>query len=608
MYWIAELQKVCCSLDGHQRSETTTRHPFNEQFASREESTTRSPLNEKFASIEDFADFEPMKGEIDGTFANEEVIKDSNENDSDDNNSNSSNSNNNSRENNNNNNNNNTNKQISHVFPINRIRTGIKDRGENNNNDNNNNNNINDRNNKNDTSGCGGRMRVRRNVKSLGAAERQRLVNAMEALIRRGNRYVDLGNFHGGPPVICDGFCCPHGVPWFLPWHRLYMAQMEDELGEPLPYWDWTEDGRIPDLWEGVKAPIKQGVSSHCGGGQYVVRDTSVRLDSEDLKSLSQDGFKREDFDSFQRTLDNPHGGVHIMAKCDFEPLETSSYDTLFFLHHSYVDYQWAFWQELQRLRGHSDPKMPGFDEPLPPFDNREFNDNAKTLRNTRAQDTFDYRGNLCYEYDEFLFDGKTPEEFLLHPHLNNGQDYNLRSGESLFRSGAPGEGQCGDACQEFHGKTLCEKICSTGEPGGTLATVSVGVVLPKVAPSGMNTFELCQGGECVEAGWLATFGANTTAINNDEGSKLPEIDDKNYFLRDTDVSAVLENQGWSLKKPLMARMTSSVVGKVPEPVIIIHKVIIITSNNQNANFEINFTLSKCLGPKWATKVGYHNR
>ena len=133
-----------------------------------------------------------------------------------------------------------------------------------------------------------------------------------------------------------------------------------------------------------------------------------------------------------------------------------------------------------------------------------------------------------------------------------------------------------------------------------------------------MNTFELCQGGECVEAGWLATFGANTTAINDDEGSKLPKIDDKNYFLRDTDVSAVLEKQGWSLKKPLMARMTSSVVGKVPEPVIIIHKVIIIiiiihkviiiTSNNQNANFEINFTLSKCLGPKWATKVGYQNR
>ena len=125
-------------------------------------------------------------------------------------------------------------------------------------------------------------------MNSLSAGEKRRLVSAMNRLIEEG-KYVDIASIYGGE--------------YEIPWRRLFMVQMEDELGEALPYWDWTEDGMIPDLWEGIKAPIKQGVSSHCGGGQYVVRDTSVQFDSEDLKSLSQDGFKREDFDSFQAFL-----------------------------------------------------------------------------------------------------------------------------------------------------------------------------------------------------------------------------------------------------------------------------------------------------------------
>ena len=30
---------------------------------------------------------------------------------------------------------------------------------------------------------------------------------------------------------------------------------MEDKLGEALPYCDWTEDGGVPSLWEGIHYP-----------------------------------------------------------------------------------------------------------------------------------------------------------------------------------------------------------------------------------------------------------------------------------------------------------------------------------------------------------------
>ncbi|WP_347177239.1 tyrosinase family protein [Parafrankia sp. EAN1pec] len=41
-----------------------------------------------------------------------------------------------------------------------------------------------------------------------------------------------------------------HGGPVFLPWHRMYLLRMEQQLqrhsGDPdttLPYWDWVTDG-----------------------------------------------------------------------------------------------------------------------------------------------------------------------------------------------------------------------------------------------------------------------------------------------------------------------------------------------------------------------------
>ena len=280
-----------------------------------------------------------------------------------------------------------------------------------------------------DTSDCTGVKRVRRYVNTLGSDKRKRLVRAMETLIGNGSRYVDLANFHGEPADICPdaphSMCCPHRTQLtFLPWHRLLMAQMEDELGEALPYWDWTVDGEIPDLWEGIRAPIKEGVSTFCSslpdcsctsGGdprQFVTRRDSIQLNVAKQIEGVRNAFKRTDFDGFSTDIQSPHDEVHIQCGCDMFPAQTAAYDTVFYLHHSYVDRQWAFWQELQRLRGHSDPTIDGFDQPLPPFDKANYNNNAKTLGNSRAQDTFDYQKKLCYEYDQLLFDGLTPAQY----------------------------------------------------------------------------------------------------------------------------------------------------------------------------------------------------
>ena len=48
-----------------------------------------------------------------------------------------------------------------------------------------------------------------------------------------------------------------------------------------------------------------------------------------------------------------PHNWLHTLVKCDMLDLRTGGYHRpVFYLHHAYMDRQFAFWQQLQRLWG----------------------------------------------------------------------------------------------------------------------------------------------------------------------------------------------------------------------------------------------------------------
>merc|ERR1711974_192603 len=104
----------------------------------------------------------------------------------------------------------------------------------------------------------------------------------------------------------------------------------------------------------------------------------------------------------------------------------------------------------------------------------------------------------------------------------------------------------------------------------GPRGKVFVGVVLPREADSGENVFKLCQDEECVEGGRLGTWGV---ASSSSSDYSEPQIDEKNYFLRESDVTALIKKQGWTLDKPLAAQMEESVVKNLPEPVLIVKKM-----------------------------------
>merc|ERR1712179_134874 len=73
------------------------------------------------------------------------------------------------------------------------------------------------------------------------------------------------------------------------------------------------------------------------------------------------------------------------------------------------------------------------------------------------------------------------------------------------------------------------------------------------------------------EAGSVGTFGERRKKGQDYAGSRPPPINNETFFIRDTDVTEIVDKQGWTLKKPLTARMKKSVVPNLPEPVVIHH-------------------------------------
>ena len=141
-------------------------------------------------------------------------------------------------------------------------------------------------------------------------------------------------------------------------------------------------------------------------------RGRNININSMDLKSDVSLAFESESYNQFWRRIESPpHNELHVMVGCDMSFVATAAYDPVFYLHHANVDRQFAFWQQLQRLRG-SQIDFSDLKSNLPPFHRRNINQYEKTRMNSVGVNTLDYKRNLCYEYDTLTFDGMTPEQF----------------------------------------------------------------------------------------------------------------------------------------------------------------------------------------------------
>ena len=270
------------------------------------------------------------------------------------------------------------------------------------------------------------------------------------------------------------------------------------------------------------------------GDTNFVRRAINIAFKTADLKNKTRIAFGTKNFKLFQRDIENPHDKVHDFAHCEMRDLLTASYDPIFWLHHSYVDRVFAFWQELNTLRKFEIGKFDKMDKSLNPFHRPEYNKVRMTLENSRSQDVFDYENTFCYKYDTLTFDNMTPEEFLKKEHDQQGQ-----------KSCSGTSAQCSAMMIENNKRVI------------------VGVIMPQLIKSDIHTYEICQDEECVPGGSVSTFGYKEDIDTEKKVSK------KTHVILYDEITDLVKSIRWTADK-MEARMTTNLVTGMPQPLVIV--------------------------------------
>jgi len=221
-------------------------------------------------------------------------------------------------------------------------------------------------------------VRVRKNANALTDDERDRFLSALVTLNQRGD-FVDFQNMH-----TSDTSMEIHGRSCFLPWHRLYLLDLERKLqaidpSVALPYWRFDQPAPNVFTRDFMGQPDTSGLVQFSasnplvnwrltvfGEGSGRIRrvpefntetaPANVRNDEAATINLGTTGVganARTNFRNFERMEGDPHGAAHVSFNGQISEIGRAPADPLFFMLHGNVDRLWAKWQWL---RNQADP------------------------------------------------------------------------------------------------------------------------------------------------------------------------------------------------------------------------------------------------------------
>jgi N-acetylneuraminic acid mutarotase len=196
-----------------------------------------------------------------------------------------------------------------------------------------------------------------------------------------------------------------HFQQWFfLPWHRLMLAQFEGVIREvlhdedfTLPYWNPVTGN--PDDFV-VPAVFRDPSSNLYDGTRWFWVNGGERIDNLYRDWISLDALNQKFYiDSpqgglgFEPALDqNPHFFTHFALGGDMAEFSTVGADPMFYLHHANIDRLWESWNRLGR-KNPTDPK----------FLNRKFSYGDRSGKRADLPVSMANRtGQMGYEYDAY--------------------------------------------------------------------------------------------------------------------------------------------------------------------------------------------------------------
>ena len=201
---------------------------------------------------------------------------------------------------------------------------------------------------------------------------------------------------------------------YFLPWHRLMLAQFEGVIREvlhdedfTLPYWNPVtgnpDDLIVPAVFREPGSPLYNGTRWFwVNGGERI--DTLYR-DWINLDALNEKFYIDSPTGNlgFNPRLDqNPHFFTHFALGGDMAEFSTVGGDPIFYLHHANIDRLWESWNRL----GNTNPTDPK-------YLNRKFSYGDRSGKRVDLPvSSSDRTAQLGYEYDSYE---KPPKPVTLH-------------------------------------------------------------------------------------------------------------------------------------------------------------------------------------------------
>lgn len=151
--------------------------------------------------------------------------------------------------------------------------------------------------------------------------------------------------------------------------HRFENALRQKVPDVTLPYWDSTMDQAMVDptqsvtwspqflgngdglvttgpfaFWQTPNGPLIRNTGQD---GQLLSRQAIMRVLSRTrMAEITEPGAPD------QYNIENYHGDAHTWIGGQMEPMETSAFDPVFYLHHAFVDYVWEIFRQQQRAMG----------------------------------------------------------------------------------------------------------------------------------------------------------------------------------------------------------------------------------------------------------------
>lgn len=214
--------------------------------------------------------------------------------------------------------------------------------------------------------------RHRKSWSTLSQTERDLYINGFKALADQGiTQQLALTHYTSAQ----------HSNSQFLPWHRHFLYMLEEEIrglgGEygcfAMPYWDWTDEPTPNDIATDATKELTilhSGLGGDSNGkcltdgifadyspqnGNCLRRDMDYSVEPSDCSFTSASTMIQiidhsDSYAWFRPTIEaRPHAQAHICIGGDLNGQMATFYspdDPIFWLHHCWIDYVWALWQD----------------------------------------------------------------------------------------------------------------------------------------------------------------------------------------------------------------------------------------------------------------------